>query len=56
VLNVSPTATGTFGWLCVTAGSPGTWTELAVVSKADWDTAKADIVDLKARVTALEAP
>ncbi len=55
VLNTSPTATGTFGWVCVAAGSPGTWTELAVVAKPDWDTAKADIADLKSRVTALES-
>jgi hypothetical protein len=55
VLNYSPTAAGTLGWVCVTSGSPGTWLELAIVSKAEWDTAKADILDLQTRVTALEA-
>ena len=56
VLNIAPSATGTLGWVCVTSGTPGTWTPLAVVSKADWDTAQADIADLQTRVTALEAP
>ncbi len=49
VLNRLPTANGTLGWLCVTTGTPGTWEELAVVSKTDWD-------NLEARVTALEGP
>ncbi len=55
-LNTAPAAAGVLGWICTVAGSPGTWTELAVVGKTEWDTATADIADLKARVTALETP
>jgi hypothetical protein len=55
-LNISPSASGTLGWVCTVAGSPGTWTELAVVSKTAWDAAQADIADLQTRVTALENP
>jgi hypothetical protein len=53
--NINPT-TGVLGWICVTAGTPGIWTALAVISKTEWDTAQTDIADLKARVTALEPP
>ena len=37
VLNTSPSATGILGWICVTTGTPGTWVDLAVVSKSTWD-------------------
>lgn len=48
VLNNAPSANGSLGWVCVTAGSPGTWEALAVVTKTAWDA-------LEARVTALES-
>jgi hypothetical protein len=34
VWNTSPTATGTLGWVCTTAGTPGTWTALSVATPA----------------------
>ena len=30
VKNISPTATGTYSWVCTTAGSPGTWTGITI--------------------------
>ena len=30
----APTATGVPGWVCTTAGSPGTWTEMTVLDHA----------------------
>lgn len=30
VYNTAPTAGGVFCWVCVTAGTPGTWKEVAV--------------------------
>jgi hypothetical protein len=54
--NRDPSVGGVLGWTCTTAGTPGTWTALAVISKTEWDTAQTDIADLKARVTALEPP
>lgn len=32
VLNVTPTASGVYGWVCVTAGTPGVWKSFATVS------------------------
>ena len=31
-LNINPTAGGTIGWVCVTAGSPGTWKSFGNIS------------------------
>lgn len=30
VYNTAPTAGGVFCWVCVTAGTPGTWKEVAI--------------------------
>lgn len=32
VLNNAPTASGTIGWVCVTAGTPGTWKTWGAIS------------------------
>lgn len=32
VLNASPSAAGTIGWVCVTAGTPGTWKTFGTIS------------------------
>lgn len=29
--NTQPTAGGPFGWMCVTAGTPGTWKEMGTL-------------------------
>lgn len=31
IRNTAPTAGGTFGWVCVTAGRPGTWKTVGTI-------------------------
>ena len=32
VYNATPSAAGTIGWICVTAGTPGTWKTFGAIS------------------------